>query len=354
MTSLYRALGPEGMGTYEVEWHPEGPRFERVMRPASRLLVPGFVDLHIHGAFGIDFMDADAADMAALCEKLAPEGYEAFLPTTVASSPQAVQSALAALPESPLIAGFHLEGPFLSSDFPGAQPPGAIRDFDPVDRSWDVVLDDPRLRSVTLAPERPHALELIARLSQRGVNVAMGHSAATFDEARFGFEFGASHVTHLYNAMRPFHHREPGLVGYALLQETLSVELIYDRLHLSAGAVRLALRCKNEARIFAVSDSTRATGLPANQKFTMWGQECETGRDEVRLASGALAGSAITLRDAFQNLAEDFGEETAIRMCCLNPRLPLGRETPQVWIALDESYRVVERWASPAILGGAS
>jgi N-acetylglucosamine-6-phosphate deacetylase len=348
MTSeTYSALGPDGFGTYRVDWSVSPPLFERVSQPPRGLLIPGFVDIHIHGAFGIDFMSASKADMGLLCQRLEAEGYEAFLPTTVTASTADVAGALSNIPDSPMVAGFHLEGPFISTKYPGAQPPSAIIGPPAGPSDWDAILDDPRLRVITMAPERPNALELTARLMKRGVIVSMGHTDATYDEARRGFEFGAAHTTHTYNAMRPLHHREAGTVGYALSNDDLSTELIYDRLHVSKEAARLLLKCKPIDRVIAVSDSTMATGMPPGQTIEMWGLKCVTGRKEIRLAdNGSLAGSAITLLDAFRNLAEDFGEEVAIRLCCLNPRRVLGMTgPPRALLELDRNYEIVGRRA---------
>jgi N-acetylglucosamine-6-phosphate deacetylase len=343
MTKVYDALGPEGFGVYEVDW--DGPTFRRVSAPPRGLLIPAFVDIHIHGAFGIDFMSAATEDMRTLCQLLEAEGYESFLPTTVTASPADVRKALSNLPEHPMIAGFHLEGPFISPKYPGAQPPSAIVDPPSGPSDWDEILDDPRLKLVTLAAERPHALELATRLMKRKVIVSMGHTDASFDEARRGFEFGANHTTHTFNAMRPLHHREAGVVGYALSNDSLFTELIYDRLHVSPEAAKLLFKCKPANKVIAVSDSTMATGLTANQEIEMWGLKCVIGKKQVRLADGgALAGSAITLLDAFRNLHEDFGAETAIRACCVNPRISMGwPPTPNVYLELDNNLEIVGR-----------
>ncbi|HZH99017.1 MAG TPA: amidohydrolase family protein, partial [Fimbriimonadaceae bacterium] len=322
-------LGGDGFGTYQVDWSSSPPSFERISRPPDVLLIPGFVDIHIHGAFGIDFMSASPSELGVLAEKLEAVGYESFLPTTVTCSAGDAERAISRLPDHPAIAGFHLEGPFISKEHPGAQPPHFIVDPPQGPSEWDGVLDDPRLKVITLAPERPGALELISRLNSRGVAVGLGHTDATFEEARRGFEFGASHTTHTFNAMRGFHHREAGAAGYALASDGLATELIYDRLHVSPDAARLLIKCKPEHKVVAVSDSTMATGMPPNLTVEMWGHKCITGKGEVRLADGgALAGSAITLYDAFQNLAENFGTETAIRACCLNPRRIIGASAP--------------------------
>lgn len=314
-------LGDEGFGSYQAE---EG-RFRRVDAPPEALLTPGFVDIHIHGAFGIDFMTATAADMRVLARKLRDCAYEGFLPTTITSSAQNVRAALSQLPDHPMIWGFHLEGPFISPVFPGAQPPEYIQSPADASPEWDDILADTRLKVVTLAPEVPQALDLILKLNRRQVIASMGHTNATYEEARRGFEFGAHHTTHTYNAMRGLHHREAGTVGYALHNPDLIAELIYDRKHVCPEAASLLFDRKSPHAVVAVSDSSAATGLPRGSELTMWGHACTVFDGEVRLSeSGALAGSAITLFETFQNLCEDFGPETAIRSCCHNPRLALN------------------------------
>ena len=345
MSRVLEAIGPEGFGNYEVLWRPTGPEFRQVSKRARGYFVPGFVDLHIHGAFGIDFMSAATADIVSLCDQLAAEGYEALLATSVTATAFDVLDMIGNLPDHPLIAGVHLEGPFISTKHPGAQPKTAIETAPVKAGPWDSVFDHPLLRYATLAPEQPHGLELASRLMKRKVIVSMGHTDATYDDARAGFEFGASHVTHMFNAMRGFHHREPGIVGYALMNDSITTELIYDRNHVVYEAARLLFRCKPADRVIAVSDSTMATGMLPGKKIKMWGLDCVTGDKEVRLADGTLAGSAITLRDAFQNLTEDFDAETAIRCCCLNPRRALNMpSTPRTYLELDDSFRVVERF----------
>ncbi len=345
MTYCATYLGDQGFGSYEITWDGPRPRpiMERVSRPPDRLLVPGFVDVHFHGAYAIDFMTASKEDLLVLADKMLREGYEAYLPTTVTSSREDALRAVANLPDDhPMMPGFHLEGPFISPYFPGAQPRESIAD-PPVGASeWDELLNHPKLRYVTLAPERPHALELTTRLMKRGVIVSMGHSNATYEEARRGFEFGASQTTHTFNAMRSFHHREAGLAGYALMADGLRCELIYDKLHVGHDAAALLLKCKPEDGVVAVSDSTAATRLAPGVRFMMWGHECVVGRGDVRLADGILAGSAITLLDTFRNLATDFGEEVAIRTCSLNPRLALGmKDTPRVFAEFSRNYELL-------------
>jgi len=281
--------------------------------------------------------------MLTLCSKLADLGYEAFLPTTVTASAADVIKAISNLPNSPMIAGFHLEGPFISPVYPGAQPKESIVDAPISPSEWDVVLDDPRLKVITMAPERPGALAMIQRLSKRGVRVSMGHTNATFAEAEAGFRAGAMHTTHTYNAMRSLHHREPGLVGYVMSNDEIYSELIYDRLHVKRGAAEVLLRTKSNNRVIAVSDSVMAAGLPAGQTIKMWNLDVVVGDHEVRLTDGTLAGSGITLLDAFRNLADDFGQETAIKLCSINPRRAIGlNQPPSKYVEFDQNLNIVQ------------
>jgi N-acetylglucosamine-6-phosphate deacetylase len=340
VSKLVSFFGSDGFGTYEFE-----PSREPVRRADSKtdtLVVPGFVDIHTHGGFGIDFMGADSAQMSRLCRELRAVGYEGFLPTTVTASVKDVTRALSILPSDPMILGLHLEGPFISLKYPGAQPQSWIVDPPTGPSEWDPILDDPRLKVITLAPERPGAAHLIRRLSARGVRVSMGHTDATYLQADEGFQAGADHSTHTFNAMRPLHHREAGIVGYALCNDDLYSELIYDRLHVCRESAEVLFRCKPADRVVAISDSTMAAGLPAGQTVTMWGLECIVGDREVRLTNGTLAGSGITLLDAFRNLHEDFGAQTAIRCCCINPRRAIGHSAPtSLFVEFDRNLEIV-------------
>ena len=345
MSTVVDTLGPEGFGAYEVDWATDPPKLTRVSSQPQYTLVPGFVDIHIHGAFEIDFMSATREQMNELCEALVSQGYETFLPTTVTATLEDVRSALSNLPDHPLVGGFHLEGPFISPKHPGAQPPEHI--LTPAERAedWSEIWEDDRLKFITLAPEIPGALELTTKLSKQGVVVSMGHTDATYDEAKAGFESGASHTTHTYNAMRGLHHREIGTVGFALLNDAVRCELIYDRHHVSKPAAEVLFKNKPAGGVVAVSDSTKATGMAPGKKIDMWGHECITSKGQVRLASNdALAGSAITLLDAFRNLHDDFGADAAIRACCLNPRDALRLHTPpKVYVQLDAKLEIIGR-----------
>jgi N-acetylglucosamine-6-phosphate deacetylase len=349
MTQTMLALGPQGFGPHRVTWEGRhGPTLTptKVSAKAAKeleILAPGFVDMHIHGAFGVDFMTATRADFSQALERLwATQGYEKLLPTTVTAPSGVVADFLARLPKTGMIAGVHLEGPFISPKYPGAQPPSAIEAPPTGPSAWDPILDDGRVRVLTMAPELPGGIELIRRLAARGVRVGMGHTNATYAEAKAGFEAGATHTTHTYNAMRPLHHREAGTVGFALLETRLAGELIYDRIHVAPEPARLLIECKPADKVLAISDGTMAAGMPAGSRLSMWGLDAVVGEGEVRLVDGTLAGSAITLLDAFRNLATDFGPEVAIRATSLNPRAHLGlRGRPAVWLTFSPEYELI-------------
>ncbi len=346
MNGVFQMLGTEGFGAYAVSGWPESASLRRLDESAEHLLVPGFVDSHIHGANGIDFMSASTDQLLELCSYLADQGYEGFLPTTVTAGVGAVLDAVGRLPDHPMILGFHLEGPFISPAFPGAQPRDFILEPPTGSSEWDAVFDSPGLKVVTLAPELPWALLLIERLAGRAIRVGFGHTNAGYAEAKAGFQAGASHATHTFNAMRPFHHREAGIVGFALTEPGFACELIYDRLHVCREAADLLIRSKPSDKVIGISDGTMAAGLPVGSDVTMWGQPATVGAGDVRLADGTLAGSAVTLRQVFRNLLQDFGAEVAIRACCLNPRHLLGMtDAPRVWLemSLDGELLAIHR-----------
>lgn len=340
MTQAHFSFGRDGFGSYQ--WTSRGPI--PTNEEAVGILCPGFVDIHIHGAFGIDFMSASIEELERLSEQLSQIGYEAYLPTTVSASADAVKSALRQLPKCETVPGFHLEGPFVSPNYPGAQPKESIVSFDEVGDAWSEILNDPRLRIITLAPEQPGALDQIAQLAKRGVIVSMGHTDATYAQALAGAKSGVRHSTHTFNAMRGLHHREAGALGFALTSDEINCEVIYDRLHISREAMQILLTCKGPDHIIAVSDCTMAYGMPVGSRFEMWGTEVQVRQGSVVLeGTETLAGSCVTLKECFQNLAADFGPELAIKVCSLNPRRALGLAgEPNLYVEFDRNLDFVQ------------
>jgi len=274
------------------------------------LVAPGFIDLHVHGAGGGMCEDADPAALERISTTLARGGVTRFLATIAALPVEQLRAAVAAVAAyagrepGARIAGIHLEGPYLNPQRAGAQTAAWMRapsidEFDALQ-----ALARGRIRLITVAPEIEGALPFIAALRERGVTVAIGHSDATATEAGRGVGAGARHVTHLCNAMRPLHHREPGVVGAALTEDALSVELICDGHHVAPAVIDLVWRCKPPGKVVLVSDGVAPLGMPDGD-YALFGVACRKRAGAVRLGNGdRLAGSCLSLDQAVRNLRQ--------------------------------------------------
>jgi N-acetylglucosamine-6-phosphate deacetylase len=310
---------------------PSGFAGDRVDLPGATIC-PGFIDTHVHGGLEHDVMDATPEAMAAICAHLARHGVTSWLPTTLACPAAhldrtlaAVASAMASPPAGARILGAHLESNFLAPKFKGAQPAEALRPPDDPELLAILERHQAIIRVVTLAPELPGALELIKLLRGWGILVAVGHSDATYDQVVAAAQAGATRVTHLCNAQRPFHHREPGVVGAALVIDALSVEIIADLVHVHPAGVQMAYRCKGVERLMLVSDALRGAGLPPGQ-YELGGRATTLDGHVARLADGTIAGSVITLEQAIKNVTSDCGIPfvDAVRMASTAPAASLG------------------------------
>ena len=270
------------------------------------VVLPGFIDVHVHGALGADTMDADPAALVRMARFAAQHGVTAFLPTTmtadVAATLAAVQ-AVAAVGTEPYvngatILGVHLEGPFISPRFPGAQPAAAIRSPDLAE--FEVLCAAGPIRMITVAPEMPDALMLIRWARASGIFVVAGHTAATFAECEAGIAAGITQATHTYNAMTGLHHREPGTLGSVLSNDQVYAQLIADNIHVHPAAMKILARCKGMARTILITDAMRAVGLPPGS-YDLGGQAVTVRNGECRLADGTLAGSVLTLERGLAN-----------------------------------------------------
>jgi N-acetylglucosamine-6-phosphate deacetylase len=262
---------------------------------------PGFVDLQVNGFAGVDFLTADAEGYATAGDGLLETGVTAYLPTFITSPEAELVEALRALPtrlRGPRALGAHLEGPFISPQRLGTHPPSARRDPDRA--LLGRLLDAGPVRLVTLAPELPGALELVDDLTARSVAVSCGHSDATAAEVSAAFDRGVASVTHLFNAMRPFNHRDPGIVGAALTREDVVLQLIVDGVHLAREAVLLAWAAA-PGRIALVTDAIAGAGL-GDGSYAFGAQQIEVNAGVVRREDGVLAGSALTMVEAVRNL----------------------------------------------------
>ena len=271
----------------------------------TRYVAPGFIDLQVNGGFGVE-VGADPDAIRRLAARLPETGVTAFLPTIITSPPELYPKAIAAFHAAedtpgarPL--GLHLEGPFLSPQRHGAHRRDIIEAADP--RLLDDWLEGDAVRLVTLAPERPDAPELIEKLRKRDLLISLGHSNATYEQFEAGIDAGARMATHLYNAMSPFGHREPGAIGAALLDDRVTVGLIADGGHSHPASLQLAVRAKGIDRIALVTDMMAAAGMPPGP-YMLGGQQVMVDRVSARLNDGTLAGSLLTMDRAVSNMMQ--------------------------------------------------
>ena len=265
------------------------------------IAVPGFVDVQVNGFGGVDFLETDGDGYRQAGEALLETGVTSFLPTLITAPETDLLAALAEVPRTsvgPRILGVHLEGPFLAARRLGTHRSDGRRD--PDSALLERLLAGGPVRMMTLAPELPGALELIDDLVARGVTVSCGHSDATAEQATAAFDRGARMVTHLFNAMRPFNHREPGIVGAALVRDDVFVEIILDGIHLAAATAALVWRAA-AGRVALITDAVAAASGNGGA-YSLGSVELLVQDGAVRAPEGMLAGSLLTMIDAVRNL----------------------------------------------------
>jgi N-acetylglucosamine-6-phosphate deacetylase len=314
------------------------------------IAAPGFVDLQVNGFGGVDFLDTDATGYARAGDALLETGVTAYLPTFITSSESQLVEALHRVPTAngrgPRILGVHLEGPFLSAQRLGTHPARARRDPDV--QLTSRLLEAGPVVLMTLAPELPGALELIEFLRERGVVVSCGHTDATSEEAHRAFDSGATTATHLFNAMRPLGHRDPGIIGTALARPDVVVQIIVDGVHLAPEVVQLVWHAA-AGRVALVTDAMAAAGV-GDGTFVLGGVEVDV-RDGIvhRTEDGVLAGSVLTMIDAVRNVhALGVPLELALAAAAEVPARVLGSSTagrlvpggPADVVVLDDELRV--------------
>lgn len=292
----------------------------------GKIVVPGFIDMHCHGGYGMDTMTGNPDDLVQLVKKLAQEGVTGVLLTTMTQSVPNIQSALKSIVKatetSEGILGIHLEGPFVAKAYHGAQPASEIINFNPnLFDSWQQIAKG-RIKAVTYAPELPNSDILETQCHENGILASIGHSQATFTEAD---KAHADRVTHLYNAQTPLHHRDVGVVGEAFLNPNLNVELIVDGIHVSPEAVKIAYQQIGSDRLELVTDSMEARGMP-DGVYELGGQQVNVANGAAKLINGHLAGSVLKFKDAFKNMIQFTGCSLldAVKMSSVNQARELG------------------------------
>jgi N-acetylglucosamine-6-phosphate deacetylase len=302
------------------------------------VLVPGFVDIHMHGGAGLDLMRALPSDLPRLGRFLTTHGVTGYFPTTVAAPLDATCAALGRLADAieaaatatdgnsvqarPL--GIHLEGPFLSHKRRGVHPPENLLTptVEIFERLWQAARG--HVRMLTIAPEISGAMEVIAEAARRKVCVSIGHSDAEMPVAQDAVKAGARHATHTFNAMRPLDHRDPGIIGEVLTDDRLSADIIVDGIHVAPAIVKLFLQAKGRERAVLITDSISATGMP-DGRYQLGPIEVDV-KDGKCTSNGSLAGSVLTMDRAVRNVTQfsNWSLRDAVRAATLNPAQSVG------------------------------
>jgi N-acetylglucosamine-6-phosphate deacetylase len=292
-------------------------------------LVPGFVDMHVHGGGGAAYTTGDADEARAAAAFHRSRGTTTTVASLVTAGVDDLERAirvLVPLVHEGVLVGVHLEGPYLSAEHPGAHDPALLRAADAGELDRLLRAGQGTVRMVTLAPELPGALELVRRTVAAGAVAAVGHTDATYAQARAAFDAGARVATHLFNAMRGVHHREPGPVVAALEDERVTIELINDGVHLHDAVTALAFAAAGAARTALITDAMVAAGMPDGD-YRLGAMDVRVRDGVARLAAGdSIAGSTLTLEVALRRAVRDLGVPiaTAARAAATTPARAIG------------------------------
>ena len=346
------------------------PAGAREVRATGKTAVPGFLDVHIHGAGGHDVMEGTGAALRAVTRKVSEYGTTSLVATTVTASTDETLRAVEGIasyivqqhesnePHAEIL-GIHFEGPFISKERRGVHPSEWIQlpSADTLHRFLKAAAGNARI--LTIAPEVLGAAPCIDAAREAGLVVSIGHTNATYEQARAAMARGAHSATHVYNAMRPFSHRDPGVIGAVLTSPDINAELIADGVHVEEAAMKLLLMAKGAAHVTLVSDGLSATGMP-DGKYMLGGFEVTVRGGVCRNAEGTLAGSTLTLDRALRNIvALGTPLPDAVRMLTLNPATLLGIEFKKGSLRvgadadillLDEGLHVTNVWARGVLL----
>ena len=296
----------------------------------NKRIVPGFIDVHTHGAYGFDTNDGEPEGLRDWMRRIPEEGVTSILPTTVTQMPEVLTKAVANVAkvveegyEGAEILGIHFEGPYLDMEYKGAQPPEAIAK--PTVEQFKMYQEAAHgmIKYITMAPEHDPEFALTKYCSQNGVVVSMGHSSATYEQALMGIANGAMSMTHVYNGMTPYHHRKPGLVGTALRVRDIYGEIICDGCHSHLAALNNFFTAKGRDYSIMISDSLRAKHCPPGGNYELGGHPIEIGEDGLARLKGTdtIAGSTLNINKGLRILVEEamVPFDAALNSCTINP-----------------------------------
>lgn len=321
-------------------------------------VLPGLIDTHMHGGNGFDTMDCKEESIDGMSDYLASVGVTTFYPTTVTSSLERTKNAVKTVADckergvkGAKIGGIFLEGPYINKKMKGAHPEEFIVDINLEHLKEVMEAARGNVRTIAIAPEKQGAIEAIEYLTQQGVTVAIGHSDATYEETQAAIKAGARACIHIYNAMRPLHHREPGILGAALTTDGFAAEMICDGIHVNPRSMEIVTRCKHPEDVILITDCMCAGGMP-DGKYYLGELITIVNNGVARTEEGALAGSTLKLINGVKNAVQLVGVpfETAILYATENPARQLGilsktgsleKGKAADIIAIDDNYNVV-------------
>ena len=329
MPAQLEVQGEKIAGVHAYQSHPADVDY------GSKRILPGFIDVHTHGAYGFDTNDAEPEGLRDWMARIPEEGVTSILPTTVTQMPEVLTKAVANVAkvaeegyEGAEILGIHFEGPYLDMDYKGAQPPEAIAV--PTVEQFSMYQEAAKgmIRYITMAPEHDPDFALTKYCHDTGVVVSMGHSSATYEEALLGIANGATSMTHVYNGMTPYHHRKPGLVGTAMRVRDIYGEIIGDGQHSHLAALNNYMTAKGRDYGILVTDSLRAKHCPPGGDYELGGHSIEIRENGLAYLKGTetIAGSTLYMNRGLRIMVEDalIPVDAAINACTINPARCLG------------------------------
>lgn len=342
-------LRTKGRHISEIEENLVKNEEEEVLDLEGKLLIPGFIDVHIHGADGADAMDGSIESLQKISKYLASKGTTNFLATTLTSSKEMLKKVLSCIGEvqnqemeGANIFGAHMEGPYFDVQYKGAQNEKYIKmaGMEEIQEYLSVKKDLVKL--FALSPNSNN-LDIIRYLVKEGVIVSVGHSAASFEQVMAAVEAGLSHATHTFNGMKGFTHRDPGVVGAVLDSDEITAEVIFDKIHVHPEAVRVLIKTKGVEKVVCITDSMSATGLPCG-RYKLGELDVNVVDNQARLSSnGALAGSVLTMDKAFRHLLElGYNLMDAVKLTSTNVAKEFRLNTGMIRVGKDADLVVLD------------